>query len=330
MISWNDLRQAIELLVMEAIRAGWDRRAVQRLVTVIFKELQPLSFSEALTVVQQAASKLHLVGSSLYQQLFCHSSYHPQQKLSLLLDQLDGELDQYGMLQLRGDHQFDPALAPHARFWHVLAKTVQRAYPQGLLAASNQTKAKQVHQLRMYIDRQNIQYIRTYFKQSNMTDEAALRQYVFTAVPKGLGGKKLKREPARLHNKYLKGTPYLNQALNKKRLSPHFHSEFILNPHGQFVSQWDVLVERWNGTIISDPAYYQRIQMKDYESKLLNGESFNYADRNNRKHDLLDGTPPGRFDHELRQQAKRKWRSPQPSEYDYRQDREPTIDDYSK
>ncbi len=111
MISWNDLRQAIELLVMEAIRAGWDRRAVQRLVTVIFKELQPLSFSEALTVVQQAASKLHLVGSSLYQQLFCHSSYHPQQKLSLLLDQLDGELDQYGMLQLRGDHQFDPALA---------------------------------------------------------------------------------------------------------------------------------------------------------------------------------------------------------------------------
>ncbi len=36
--------------------------------------------------------------------------------------------------------------------------------------------------------------------------------------------------------------------------------------------------------------------MKDYESKLLNGESFNYADRNNRKHDLLDGTPPGRFD----------------------------------
>ncbi len=108
----------------------------------------------------------------------------------------------------------------------------------------------------MYIDRQNIQYIRTYFKQSNMTDEAALRQYVFTAVPKGLGGKKLKREPARLHNKYLKGTPNLNQALNKKRLSLSFSFGIYSQSAWPVCFPMDVLVERWNGTIISDPAYY--------------------------------------------------------------------------
>ena len=43
-----------------------------------------------------------------------------------------------------------------------VGKTVQKAYPLGLLGSFNQEKAKKIHQLRMYIDRQNITYIRDF------------------------------------------------------------------------------------------------------------------------------------------------------------------------
>ncbi len=88
-----------------------------------------------------------------------------------------------------------------------------------------------IHQLRMYIDRQNIMYIRDFFKE----------RYVFAAKPQGMGGRKLKKSSARLHNKYLEGASY--SLINKKRLTPNFHSEFILNEEGTFVTQWDVLLK---------------------------------------------------------------------------------------
>jgi hypothetical protein len=329
MTSWFEIRQAMKLLVLKAIEAGWDQRAVQRLVTILFKKIQRISLVEALFAIQQAETKLYLVGSPLYQQLFRSSSYTPQQKLSLLLKQLGGTMDEYGFLQLQGSHSFDPQLAPHAPFLHTLAKTVQRSYPQGLLAASDQETAKKIHQLRMYFDRQSIYYIRTNFKYRGITDEAALRNYVFAPSPTGLAGQKLKREPARLHNKYRKGTVYQNRSLNKKRLSPHFHSEFILDPEGNFVSQWDILKEYQNGKIISDPVYYQKLQPYNYQQKLMNGESFNYANRNNQQHELLDSAPPSRFDHDLRKMIKTNWRSPQVKEYDYQQDKQLFVDDYS-
>ena len=100
--------------------------------------------------------------------------------------------------------------------------------------------------------------------------------------------------------------------INKKRLTPNFHSEFILNEEGTFVTQWDVLVEDWRGRLISNPAYYQAAKNNEYQEKVLNGESFNYANRNNRTHELLDSSPPGRFDHQLRKQPKRLVKSPYP------------------
>ena len=105
----------------------------------------------------------------------------------------------------------------------------------------------------MYIDRQNITYIR-FFKQEGDTDEQALKRYVSSTKPQGMGGRKLKSS-ARLHNKYPEGASY--SLINKKRLTPNFHSEFILNEEGTFVTQWDVLVEDWRGRLISNPAYYQ-------------------------------------------------------------------------
>ena len=59
------------------------------------------------------------------------------------------------------------------------------------------------------------------------------------------------------------------------------------------MTQWDVLVEDWRGRLISNPAYYQAAKNNEYQEKVLNGESFNYANRNNRTHELLDSSPPG-------------------------------------
>ncbi len=87
-----------------------------------------------------------------------------------------------------------------------------------------------------------------------------------------------------------------------------------MNEEGTFVTQWDVLVEDWRGRLISNPAYYQAAKKTmNTREKVLNGESFNYANRNNRTHELLDSSPPGRFDHQLRKkQLKRLVKSPYP------------------
>ncbi|MGC3161622.1 DUF3114 domain-containing protein, partial [Enterococcus faecalis] len=94
-------------------------------------------------------------------------------------------LDQHGMLQLVGPYRISKTIAPHATFWHLLAKTVQKAYPFGLLGSFNQEKAKKIHQLRIYFDRQKITYIRDFFKQEGDTVEQALKRYVFAAKPQG-------------------------------------------------------------------------------------------------------------------------------------------------
>ena len=325
---WQELQQAMSAGVEAAIDAGWDRQAVYGLVESAIKDTRFLPLEQAKTAVTELFSEVEEVGSSAYERLFRFSAYRPQEKLSLLLWQLGAVLDQHGMLQLVGPYRFSKTIAPHATFWHLLAKTVQKAYPLGLLGSFNQEKAKKIHQLRMYIDRQNITYIRDFFKQEGDTDEQALKRYVFAAKPQGMGGRKLKKSSARLHNKYPEGASY--SLINKKRLTPNFHSEFILNEEGTFVTQWDVLVEDWRGRLISNPAYYQAAKNNEYQEKVLNGESFNYANRNNRTHELLDSSPPGRFDHQLRKTAKKGWLSPRIQEYDYRRERQIKCDHYSQ
>ncbi|MEN2262633.1 DUF3114 domain-containing protein, partial [Enterococcus faecalis] len=85
----------------------------------------------------------------------------------------------------------------------------------------NQDKAKKIHQLRMYFDGENITYMRDFFKHEGDSDEQALKRYVFAAKPQGMGGRKLKKSSARLHNKYPEGASY--SLINNKRVTPNFH-----------------------------------------------------------------------------------------------------------
>ena len=79
------------------------------------------------------------------------------------------------------------------------------------------------------------------------------------------GWAEAEKSSARLHNKYPEGASY--SLINKKRLTPNFHSEFILNEEGTFVTQWDVLVEDWRGRLISNPAYYQAAKTMNTRKK---------------------------------------------------------------
>src|SRR5699024_1799858 len=125
------------------------------------------------------------------------------------------------------------------------------------------------------------------------------------------------------HNKYPNTSSYEDFVAgneNKKRVvNDDFHSEFIIDSNGDFVSQWNVLKENSDGTIESDPNKYNYTDK--FRKQMLDGESFNYANNKGTSHENLDSNPPGKYDHNVRNEAKKGWGSPSEREYDYAKDK---------
>lgn len=309
----NELSECWEQLVRHCqhfLMMDWDQAAVNVYGHELLKQVQQ-SETAAMLIEQVAENDLALqtIGSPLYERLFnvfgmdevgAVSEKQAKKRLALLLKHLGGEMDENEMLQLNGKAAFDDQLAPHAIFWSTLAETVQAAYPVNIL--SNRS----IHQLRMYIDRQNISYVRSNFKKLGMTDEQALAAYVKAPTPKGRNGKRIEREPARYHNKLILGENYSDRVKgneNKKR-TVGFHSEFIIDPMGNFVSQWNVLEKDSESgkyySALSDYQHRYRNRTAYFEEQLMNGESFNYANRNDETHVRLDVKPPAKLDTRLR------------------------------
>lgn len=304
-------------------RANWDVASLRAYATHLTGQLaaQPTALKR---ILQHNWRALHQVGSALYQMLFeAYGDRTAQavinyQRINLVLTHLGAQLDEHAFLQLTArDYQLDPQLAPDAPFLATFAQSVQRAFVGRVLTD------KRIHQFRMYLDRQNLRYIRHYFQHSGETDEQALARFVRkrqATQPHYW----LRREPARLHNKYRNGQRPTTH-WNRKRLTPDFHSEFILAPSGAFISQWQVLKLKADGLIDSNPDHYQ---LDDGTLRqLLNGESFNYANRNDRQHARLDSQPPLQNDHALRKTAFKGWRSPTKQQY---QPNDKQVDDYSR
>lgn len=238
-----------------------------------------------------------------------------------LIHKMEGYLDENGMLQLKKGFCIGERIPPHGKFFRELASYMEEAFGETGFGDLGDTKGRMLHQFRMYIDRHNIAYIRKYFKRDKMTDERALEAYV--EAPSecgGLNGRKLLREPARLHNKYPCNSSYWRYQKgneNKKRLTPDFHSEFIIDRDGNFVSQWNVLEADAYGRIISDIDYYRQKYLTQGEKvwqkaqgQIMNTESFNYASGNDKIHQRLDIEPPKLFDTELRRQIAKEWKNP--------------------
>lgn len=257
--------------------------------------------------------KEYLVGSSVYTQLLMTAKGNAREKLELLLKQLGATIDRFNMLQLAAFDRFDETLAPHSFFLRYVAMLVQEAFPEGLLADYTQENAwfvRSIHQLRMYFDKVNLNYVRNYFKKAGMTDEQALSEYAKR------WGVEPQHSPARFHNKFPKGKTFKETIIGRENrkilINNGFHSEFILNPQGEFVSSWNILHMN-EGQVESDPDKYTFTF--DSRKELLDGESFNYADKNDQVHRLLDSDPPRKLDHDIRQRAKKGWISATITEY---------------
>lgn len=289
---------------------GWDFPAIIAFNNYLIAQLSTTDNKESLTVIESLLIERQKIGSPIYHILFKNSEYQPSQKIDLMLNQLGATIDSYSMLQLTGPFAFDIKMAPHSLFIELFCQTVQLAYHNQMV------DSYKVHQLRMYFDRQNLFYIRHEFPSE--TDAESLRRYVASPFPKGLNNQPLLRERARYHNKAPKGSDFISyhtQSPNIKRLTPNFHSEFILDKKGHFVSQWNVLKIN-NGLVESNPSAYE--WTTHFEQQLLNTESLNYGSKNNTEHKRLDSLPPVYFDHQLRNIASKKWASPSHTEYSFR------------
>ena len=238
-----------------------------------------------------------------------------------LIDKMEGYIDKNGMFQLKNKFFAGEKIPPHGKIFRELAAYIEETYGETGMNLLSEAEGRKLHQLRMYIDRHNILYIRNNFKKGSMTDEDALEAYVRAPSEKGgLNSVKMLREPARLHNKYPSSSSYRKYQKgheNKKRLTPDFHSEFIIDRKGAFVSQWNVLEEDERGKIISDVNYYRQKYLaqgeeawEEAQRQIMDTESFNYASKNDKVHQRLDIEPPRLYDTELRKQIAREWKSP--------------------
>lgn len=278
---------------------GWDQASQRKAAQYLYQ--QKLTSLEQ--IEKQKAHmwhQIHAIGSEFYTQMYQASQKGPVQRLQMLLGQLGAEIDQYHFLQIQGAYHFDAQLAPHAPFLALLCQDIQKVFKSQTLANYAQGEgelallAQQIHLLRYWIDRQNINYIRENFPGGN--DYQKLLNYQ-TYYGLALDY----QTDATYHNRYQGRFIYPNnfkiQVTAKSK-----HAEFIIDlVRGDFVTQWDVLKKLDNGLIDSQPDHYGQYEL----SMIANTESFNFGQVHHKSHWRLDIEHPS--DAQLRQKATQQW-----------------------
>lgn len=264
-------QQAKQLLLWES--AGWSRKDIKQLTK---RELQPSDFC---------------IGSQIFNLLW-QSAYavkKPQELLTIVLDmvampeELSGDLQENQKLVNR----FSNDLPPDHAFWQEFSLLVQKAFPENQLCQKD-SFAKRVHQFRYVISSQQAQYIRRHFRKDKMTDKEALAEFLKHKKGQHFWRKSADyslTESARLHNKlaFKNGQaiyPDNSYHVNFKVLL-HFHTEFILDSEGCFLNEIDAEQITQNG--------------------IINGASFNYANKTDKRHWELDVNPAKKHDPAFRQ-----------------------------
>ena len=89
-----------------------------------------------------------------------------------------------------------------------------------------------------------------------------------------------------------------------------------MDSNGKFVGQWNVLeFDPETGKLRTDWEFYKdkyptAEAQKNFESQIINGESYNYGNRNDKEHDKLD-VKPTKNDYPLRKEIKERWGEPE-------------------
>ena len=300
--------------------SGWDKRAVLAYLEAVNTkfnafagngyEAANVTKEEYLEELENTYKSARQIGSDVYTYMFETSKMEAKKKALLVLRQMGAYMDANGMLQFGNGDRFAPDMAPHAAFLEDYAACVREAYKK---KKSYRTLDNQmIHQFRMYIDRHNIEYVRKHFK--GPTDYAKLQAYAEHFEMKLYYG-----EPSRHHNKILRGEKFQKQKFDKILTSNRL-SEFIINvENGSFITQWDVLEIKKDGTVASGPEGYLK-RKNEKQSVIVDTESFNYAPADYVKAhnalDVLPATPPsGKKDsfyleNHLKSALKEVWESP--------------------
>lgn len=300
--------------------SGWDKRAVLAYLEAVNTkfnafagngyEAANVTKEEYLEELENTYQSARQIGSDVYTYMFETSKMEAKKKALLVLRQMGAYMDANGMLQFGNGDRFAPDMAPHAAFLEDYAECVREAYKK---KKSYRTLDNQmIHQFRMYIDRHNIEYVRKHFK--GPTDYAKLQAYAEHFEMKLYYG-----EPSRHHNKILRGEKFQKQKFDKILTSNRL-SEFIINvENGSFVTQWDVLEIKKDGTVASGSEGYLK-RKNEKQSVIVDTESFNYAPADYVKAhnalDVLPATPPsGKKDsfyleNHLKSALKEVWESP--------------------
>lgn len=306
-------------------REGWDKKAVFAYLDVVdYKfsqfsrgyEGQQITREEYLEQLERIYQTAHLVGSDVYTHMFDASTLKPKKKALLVIEQMGGYLDANGMLQLKGRDLFYLEMPPHAEFLESYAKAVRDAYQK-----KNETYRRldnpMIHQFRMYIDKHNIEYVRSHF--DGRTDYEKLQNYA-----KEFGFSLYYGEPSRHHNKVSEQEPFREQKCDKI-LTPNRLSEFIVNVEtGEFVTEWDILKNTAAQNVASSSGDYP-LEVAASAKKIVNSESFNYAPADymeaHQKLDVLPASPSEKEDGKwylengLKKKIKEIWKSPNKKEY---------------
>ena len=302
--TWEKYQGEVTTNVLLLEKQGWAVDGIKAYAKYINKNIAgKIPSGNVLVEIDKCNKQTQLVGSEVFKKMWYAwkaeglSASESKKKLNMLMKVtgMDGIDENSSADDLRRiANKIDPNLEPDDKFWRSLAGTVETAYysppktnfygvafevdkaAKGIYSQNEMTGTlgKRVHLFRYVISYQQAEYIRN--KYTNGTDEEKLIRYL---KEKGHDDWTVD-ESVRLHLKsynngeiFPNGHSYANGGVNIKVVTNgKFHSEFIINGDGKFLTLLD----------------------KDAtQDAKVNCSSFNYARRNDYIHQVLDVNPAG-------------------------------------
>ena len=302
--TWEKYQGEVTTNVLLLEKQGWAVDGIKAYAKYINKNIAgKIPSGNVLVEIDKCNKQTQLVGSEVFKKMWYAwkaeglSASESKKKLKMLMKVtgMDGIDENSSADDLRRiANKIDPNLEPDDKFWRSLAGTVETAYysppktnfygvafevdkaAKGIYSQNEMTGTlgKRVHLFRYVISYQQAEYIRN--KYTDGTDEEKLIRYL---KEKGHDDWTVD-ESVRLHLKsynngeiFPDGHSYANGGVNIKVVTNgKFHSEFIINGDGKFLTLLD----------------------KDAtQDAKVNCSSFNYARRNDYIHQVLDVNPAG-------------------------------------
>lgn len=310
----------------ELAQEGWNTAAIKGYFKYVDQSVKKLSGQAVFNKIKKIETERYSVGSQAFLALL--KSAYPNNRsgdkktINLLYKVLGAKLDKNGFLQLtnmklttedkKGKYYFTTNIQEAIGFDKEFSKLVKEYYGKGIPTSYDKGTpeyelAKETHQFRYFLDKKNMDAMRASFP-NEKTDLDRIQ--AFEAKYGGLASEK-----ARYHNKYSGKAEDYPEFIKKYGenvkfvTSPEFHSEWIVDKNGAFVSQWNSYEFDSDGNVDSNP---KKKYSEEQQLQIVDGNSVNFADSSDSKdhHIEFDSTLVGKYDPQVRNDIGEKWRNP--------------------